>query len=346
MALPWITRASRLVPLLLVAASCLAPQASAEPAKDRWGLTDEDWKTRNGPGLRARMGFPKNVAEVLAEAKKDDPKAMAILAGAYATGIGVQKNPQESDRLALRASQAGLPFGHFVAGLMFLDQERSGGPDPGTAEHYFLKAVDAGHAYAAYTLSVHYGNGKVLPRDADKAGKFLRQAADGGVAEAQTEAAIPMFLDDPFEALALLEHAEAQGEPRAGALMGLVRQQNAWNRKAEQLFLASVGNSLVGAWTTSGIVAAPCVSQLFVQSGQRVSSLWIVWQEITPQLLHATGFAINGTVMWNDRREARPRAVFNLGSRQAEDPDEHLRMHELINEARQLSQACQAFITR
>lgn len=344
MALPWNTLTLRLMPMLFAAAMFVLPAVAAPPETDQWGLTEGDWKTRNGPGLRGRMGFPKNIERVQAEAKKGDPKAMAILAGAYATGIGVPTNRRESDRLALKASEAGLPFGHFIAALSFLDADRSGGPDPGTAEQYLLRAVGTGQAYAAYTLAEQYRTGKSLPQDQSKARRFLKQAADAGVGEAQLEMALHMFLDDPFEALELVRAAEAHGAPMAGEVMRLARLQEAWNKKAERLLVASIGESLVGAWTDWGLVAGPCVSEMIIRSGQRVGSVWIVWNEVSPESLHETGFALNGTIMWNDRHDTRPRVVFNLGSRQAEDPDEHRRMHQLIREARQLRDACRAFM--
>ena len=179
---------------------------SANDQQDRWGLTETDWSEMTGPRSREVLGFPDRFSEVLSAARRGDPMAMAVIAGAYAVGSGTDVDPEAASRWAEAAAQSNLGFPLYVLAKM----EQFGTARPVNMDRYrnaLGAAMRAGHREAAFELGAYYAEAKAYSQAAPP----LRSAAERDHVPAQYTLALVLSLYDHHGSLLASEEFKGDG---------------------------------------------------------------------------------------------------------------------------------------
>jgi TPR repeat protein len=148
-----------------------------------------------GMDLALNTGWPPMHAEISLDAVAllknymTDPyaparrQAMAKMASLHVEGKGVEKNPDEAQRLYHEAAELGDLTALNNLGVMYFAGD--GVPkDPQTALGYFQQAAELGSPGAMDNLGSMYASGLGVPQSYSEAAKWYRKAADMGRASA------------------------------------------------------------------------------------------------------------------------------------------------------------------
>ncbi len=144
-------------------------------------------------------------------------EAMVHLGRHYRFGTGVPKDLREAAKWFRLAADRGEPTGMLNLGWLYGYEEH----DQAAALKCFRDAAKQGLTEAMYELYLSYWNGKGVAEDRDEAKKFLKLAAEAGLAKAQYRLAGIYELDtttwrsDPAEALRWFRKAAEQNLPGA-----------------------------------------------------------------------------------------------------------------------------------
>ncbi len=159
----------------LVACLCVVAAVLATPAIFRSGSFLFD----RGPGGPATAPKTSAAERALELAGKGDANAQYRLAGMYATGGEIPRNPDEALRWYRRAAEQGHAGAQFNLGLFY--GVGLGAPkDPVESLRWYRKAAAQGLADAQYSLGSIYEIGSGTPTDFAEAAKCFRLAADQG----------------------------------------------------------------------------------------------------------------------------------------------------------------------
>jgi hypothetical protein len=322
--------------------------ALPQSAGDR-GITDTQWRTLPPPELRRLAGFPGSASAVLAAAQNGDPRAMALISGAYATGSGVPQNDSEAFRWAERSAATGLPFGIHV---LSLDYFYGTGVPANPAQYLRLlrQAADAGSILAAGEYAKALFRGELVAKDFAGALRYARIGAEGGISESKMlygtllyDRSLPGR--DPTEAGKWVRAAASEGYDFARKAAAALDAQDGFSASAKNLFVSSFGNSLVGAHTVVAAPDDPCVTQIVVDLNGTTGSFLINWQETMVasagnSFLNLSGAILNGTERAGG--DIRRSLGLSLHRDQSDVPEEQDRMFELASWARRVSDICHA----
>lgn len=144
-------------------------------------------------------------------------EAMVHLGRHYRFGTGVPKDLSEAGKWFRMAADRGEPAGTLNLGWVCGHEEN----DQTAALKCFREAAKQGLTEAMYELYLCYWNGKGVAEDQDEAKRFLKLAAEGGLAKAQYRLGIIHDLDpdtgrrNPVEALGWFRKAAEQNSPGA-----------------------------------------------------------------------------------------------------------------------------------
>lgn len=258
-----MTRLSNRLGALALALCLLAGPAMAQ-SRDQWGLTDRDWLTMGGPQLRAAVGFPAAFPRVLAAAQAGDPKAAALLAGAYAAGAGTPVDQGEGFRWAKAAADAGLPLGYYVLALKYRDGTGTA-PDLRLQGQLLAKAVDAGVRPAKVQLAVI-------------------------AVSLETQALVLT----PYKRRTLLQEAVDEGDPDASKFLRILDANIQLAKDLEGLPVWKDGRGLIGNHVEVALAVHPCVTVIKAENGP----IWsVAWGATSVQRTDATALLFQGPVM-------------------------------------------------
>lgn len=210
--------------------------------------------------------FELGIKYIKEAAKQGFVEAQIGLAKCYATGYGVERDYQKAFNYYLSAAQSNKPYAAYQVGSYLLTGRVGLRPDPTSAFPWFLKAAELGDAdgqaqmaylyllgvgiernfdkgiawlhkaikqkniYGYYVAAMAYLKGLGVKQNGATAYKFMRQAAEGGYADAQYELGIMLFEGKSFfnnipqnfdEALRWLEQAMERGNKEAAEIMQL-----------------------------------------------------------------------------------------------------------------------------
>lgn len=232
---------------------------------DRWNLSDADWLVLTGPELRRKAGLPQNIAAIIREAKAGDVKAAVLLSGAYATGAGVQKNPQEGMRWAKVAADAGLPFGLFTYGQYFR-------------------------------------NGVGVTADYRKAAQLYKSAYQKGVRATAVEyATLPAFAETKgilpiyTEQIDLLEQARDDNSPLASEFLDIFSLQEEFSKIIDGMPMWKTSRGLLSGHVEFALPLNACTTVIRTTRGGSYTLLWnLGYKGRNPQ---STSFVIEGRIM-------------------------------------------------
>lgn len=280
---------------------------------DRWGMTERDWQIMEPPDIRERLGFPGAAQRVLAAARQGDVKAMAVISGAYATGTGVTRNPDEAMRWAQAAAQTGDPFAHHVLALNYLHGTGVQKNFALTRQH-LLTASNGGRALALSTLTSLYLGESGHPVDHRMAAQYARLAAEAGI---PGSAYIYGMLNLPgYDATTNFEESrrwlrtaceegDAKGCAASAALDLQMRILEGGT--AAGLFVSTWGQGVVAAHTDSAFPELPCVTTLGVARNGRFPYFHIDWTRTRTRRTATNTLVFEGAVQVGD--EVRERLV-------------------------------------
>lgn len=335
-----------------IAATAMADHAAAQAApasRDAWGITAAQWVRLSGPELRPLAGLPGSAPRILAAAERGDPHAMALISSAYATGVGVPKNPSEALRWAQRAADTGLPFGIHV---LALDYFYGTGVSVDHRRYLELlrKAADAGSILAASEYAQALFTGEFTAKNFAAAKPYARIGAEGGNAKSKMLYGTLLFDRslpgaDPVAGAKWIRASASDGFAFARQAARALDLQDDISATAAKLFVSNFGNALVGAHTLSARAEDPCVTRIVVDHRGAMGVFLVNWQETSvasadDSFLNLTGTILNGT----DRvgGDIRNSLGLSLHRDQLGDPDERERMFELGAAARALSTLCRS----
>lgn len=274
---------------------------------------------------------------------------MALISSAYATGVGVPKNPSEALRWAQRAADTGLPFGiHALA----LDYFYGTGVaiDRGRYLELLKKAADAGSILAAGEYAQQLFKGEFTPKNLAAAKPYAKIGAEGGHAESKMLYGILLFDrslpgTNRIAAAKWIRASASDGFPFAQKAARALEFQDEIAQTATSLFVSNFGNGLVGAHTVAAGAEDPCVTRIVVEGNGATGSFLVNWQETSvasagDSFLNLTGAILNGF----DRvgGDVRNSLGLSLHKNQLDDPKERERMFSLGLSARDLSSLCQS----
>lgn len=342
---------------LISLAGTVAPAAPAAPdprhaapqSGAAWGITEMQWRTLAGPELRRLAGFPGSAAAVLAAAQNGDPRAMALISGAYATGSGVPRNDGEAFRWAERSAATGLPLGIHV---LSLDYFYGTGVAANPAQYVRLlrQAADAGSILAAGEYAKALFRGEIVAKDLAGALPYARVGAEGGIAESKMLYGTLLFDRslpgrNPTEASKWVRAAASDGYDFARKAAAALDAQDGFAESAKKLFVSNFGNSLVGAHTVVAGPDDPCVTQIVVDLNGTSGSFLVNWQETVVassgnSFLNLSGAILNGTQRAGG--DVRNSLGLSLHRDQLDVAEEQDRMFELASSAKRVSDICHA----
>ncbi|UIP07760.1 hypothetical protein LY632_05005 [Erythrobacter sp. SDW2] len=254
-----------LTPTTALADFASHPIDSSDRTLDRWNLSDADWLVLTGPELRRKAGLPENIAAVIREAKGGDAKAAALLSGAYATGVGVQKNPQEGLRWAKVAADAGLPFGLFVYGQYF----RNG------------IGVTADYRQAAQLYAIAYQKG------------VRATAVEYATLPAfsETKDILPIYTDQ----IDMLEQARDDQAPLAAEFLEIFALQEEFGKIIDGMPMWKTSRGLLSGHVDFALPLNACTTVIRTTGGTRFTLLWnLGYKGRNPQ---STSFVLEGRIM-------------------------------------------------
>ena len=128
----------------------------------------------------------KRFEEIKAKADKGDAEAQAALAGMYAAGDGVARDPAKAAKWRRKAAEQGNARAQCLLGLQYADGD--GVKKNMTEAVYWLgKAADQDLAEAQFDLGMCFANGQVPGRSVVDAIELYRKAANQGLPEAESE---------------------------------------------------------------------------------------------------------------------------------------------------------------
>lgn len=325
------------------------PMPAAPQSATAWGITDMQWRTLAAPELRRLAGFPGSAPTVLAAAQNGDPRAMALISGAYATGAGVPRSDGEAFRWAERSAAAGFPFGIYVLGLDYF-YGTGVAADMNQYVRLLRQAADAGSIIAASEYAKALFRGEIAAKDFATARRYARIGAEGGIAESKMlygtllyDRSLPGR--DPREAGKWVRAAATGGYDFARKASAALDAQDGFSSAAKQLFVSNFGNSLVGAHTVLAAPDDPCVTQIVVDLNGTTGSFLINWQETVVasagnSFLNLSGAILNGTE--RNGGDVRRSLGLSLHRDQQGIAEEQDRMFELASWARRVSDICHA----
>ncbi len=162
---------------------------------DIFGQTPDKEKAKYWLGKAAAQGN-KKAADVLknidnlkptesldslrARAAKGEADAEYQLGSRYSEGLGVEKDPDQALKWLLKAAGQGDALAESDVALLLINANRvAEGVD------WMTKAANKGVTNSQYELAGLYLDGKVVPKDQDKAVFWYKKAADGGDSRAK-----------------------------------------------------------------------------------------------------------------------------------------------------------------
>lgn len=343
--------------------SARKPHAAAKheakaPARDQWGLTEQDWLTMAGPELRKAVGLPAAAPRLLEAVKNGDPKAMAIMSGAYAVGAGVPQSEAESLRMAQGAADGGVAMGPFLLAYGQLDSNNQ--IVPGHEPRYIAlikQSADRGYAPALAALGEAYYRGTGVSIDWGEARKYYKSAAEAGsVVGAETYGRLlfspydrvgsdvrNVGTHDPKEGYKWLQWAADRGSQRGALWRETFQKQDALDKDLKPFMVWSYGSGLVGGRAPFLWGIGPCMSQIvFVKDGS-VGKFVIDWTTTTVSRGDGGTIQFHGPVGWGDLRdsmETRDRLIITLYRDKLEDPQSLAQRDDFIDTANALAKKC------
>jgi len=109
-----------------------------------------------------------------------------------------RKELEKTVRWFTKGAEAGLPTAMYQLGCYLDTGEGVAAPDHPAAADWFRRAAELGSGEAAYNLRSMYAVGRGVTRSKRRNKKWLRKAAENGLAEACTDLAHYMYLDQPY----------------------------------------------------------------------------------------------------------------------------------------------------
>lgn len=146
-----------------------------------WGWNGESYRLENN-AISGWLAEPVELDHVAAfeqdriAAGTGDPSAQAGLGWHYATGNGVEKNPEEALRWFRSAADQGNAFANYWLGIMY-EQGRGVQEDAGKAFESYLAAARQGHAGAQYETALNFRNGYGVDKDLEAGYQWHLRAA-------------------------------------------------------------------------------------------------------------------------------------------------------------------------
>jgi TPR repeat protein len=122
-----------------------------------------------------KMPAPESLEETRKKAEAGNAQAQDQLGGKYAYGLGVEKNFDEGLKWTLLSAGQGYPMAESNAAHMLFSVGRNA-----EALDWDIKAAQSGFAESQYELATIYLDGKLVPKDTEKAAFWCKKAADGG----------------------------------------------------------------------------------------------------------------------------------------------------------------------
>lgn len=122
----------------------------------------------------------ESIDSLRARAEKGDKAAQYDLGSRYSQGLGVDKNPAEAMKWLLMAAGQNYPLAQSDVAVLLINADRvAEGVD------WMTKAANNGVSNSQFELAGLYRDGKVVPKDLDKARYWYRKAADAGDSRAR-----------------------------------------------------------------------------------------------------------------------------------------------------------------
>jgi TPR repeat protein len=187
--------------------------ADAGPALAALGaIAPSEWLTVPSRTLLERV-IAASSKDALDEAAKSDVRAQALVGSGYFFGAGgYPPNVTEAIKFYRLAAASNVVAQINLASLLIDGRANSGQPAPEAAVQLFEKAAAQGHRAAQFNLGESFLLGRGVPADEEKAKRFLRLAADQGLADAQVDLAWLQTAAAEREAEALFRAAAAQND--------------------------------------------------------------------------------------------------------------------------------------
>tara|TARA_R110002124_G_scaffold165121_2_gene332502 strand:- start:34229 stop:35284 length:1056 start_codon:yes stop_codon:yes gene_type:complete len=332
------------VPLAIITTA--APSVAQSQTGENWGLSEQEWATMGPRDIRQRLGLPGSANRVLSAAQANDPKAMAVLSGMYATGVGVALNPSEAFRWGAAAAATGDGFGLHVHALNYYNGT---GTSRNLSEFLRLmtRSSDAGRLIASAVVGDAYLAGKDgAPSNPRTALIYYARAADGGMMAPQYVAGLLEYSEisqDKERGLRWLRAAAAQGHPKAGLAVQAIELQRQMFDPSRQLFVAGFGNAAVGAHSVGLLTHEVCQSALMVSRGNATGEYLIDWVRSTPNRNGQYGIRISGAIQSVASGDVADRLNITLHTDQQGDPEKEADLSDLISLGNRLHEVCVRF---
>lgn len=193
--------------------------------------------------LRADYAAAKRVLQPLAEA--GDAEAQYWIGVMYAHGRGYPAVCRQAVRWYEKAARQGHAEAAFSLGFMLyhgwgVERDECHLPaDPERAGPWLKQAAEAGNPRAQFLVARMYATGDGFAHSADAAFDWLRQAADSGLAEAQYELAlIYAEAGNRVDSWAWFSLLAEQGYPGAAINIGLLAENMTEEQRAEARAMA------------------------------------------------------------------------------------------------------------
>lgn len=333
--------------MLLLSASRGLSQEAQREVPDKWGLTPTEWLYLTGPDLRNALRMPSTTGLLLEAARAGDANAMAAISGAYAVGVGVTKNSEESLRWARASSATGLGLGHFVLALKHFYGD---GLPKNTTEYIALlrRGSDAGHLRSATELASVYLSGTLTSANLTEAARFAHIAAIGGDPKGQfAYGGLHYVPGSPVygSGLEYFEAAATKGHQIAANYVKALKLQLLLSEEMQRLEIVSIGNGLVGAELLNVHVVNPCQSvfKAYRNRDNAIGGFLIDWTQTKatsplPWTIYLTG------AIRDDSEKIHNRMVHGLYREQHDNEDERDRLYMIRYWAQQLCELCQQTI--
>lgn len=170
-----------------------APSNSVAAAPSAFAALDaisaDDWLHQPSRVLLGRV-IKASSKEALDESAKTDPRAQTLVGAGFHFGLnGYPKEIAQAVAFYQKGAAAGNPIAQVNLGALLNDGTAStdGQRAIGPAADYFRKAAEQGHPVGAFNLGMLYRDGDIRPLDYTQAARWLKVAADAGIAKAQFE---------------------------------------------------------------------------------------------------------------------------------------------------------------
>ena len=170
-----------------------APSDSVAATRSAFAALDaisaDDWLHQPSRILLGRVIKASSKA-ALDEAAKTDPRAQTLAGAGYHFGAnGYPKEMAQAVALYRKGAAAGNPIAQVNLGALLNDGTATtdGKRAIGPAADYFRKAAEQGHPVGALNLGMLYRDGDIPSPDYTQAVRWLKVAADAGIAKAQFE---------------------------------------------------------------------------------------------------------------------------------------------------------------